>query len=372
MDTYLEINLENLNQNIKNLKGLLKPEIQFLAVVKGNAYGHGIIDVSRAAIISGADWLGVVTIDEAVALREASIHKPILILGEVSTNDFRLAANKDISVPVISLDQARIVADINFDKPLKVHLKIDTGLNRLGLANSEIAEAVKILQSHRNIIIEGVYSHLASVEENDLAFAQAQIKIFKEALKIVEQCGVKNIIRHLAATAATMVLPESHFDMVRCGIGIYGLWPSEEIRKSFDRPDFLLPVLSYKTQLAQVKRVKKGEKIGYGCTYTAKSDMTIGIIPVGYYEGIDRGLSGNGEVLVAGVRCSIVGRICMNMSIIDMSKVESQKSKVGMEVTIIGKDGEGEITVEEIANKLGTINYEIVARLPEHIERRYI
>lgn len=381
----IEINLENLSQNIKNLKGLIKPKTQFMAVVKSNAYGHGIIEISKAAIEAGADWLGVVNIDEAVELRENNIHKPILILGEVLNDDLRTAANKDISVALISLEKIREVADINFDKPLKVHLKIDTGLNRLGLEAPEISEAIRILKSHKNIIIEGVYSHLASVEENDLAYAKFQIKNFKEAIKILKQNDVDNIMKHIAASAATMVLKESHFDMVRCGITIYGLWPaspdvlfasqggpSDETKKNFDQADFLTSILSYKTQIVQIKKIKKGEKVGYGCDFEAKGDMTIAIIPVGYADGIDRGLSNRGEVLISGTRCPIIGRVCMNMIMVKLPITNDQSPKVGDEVIIIGKDGDEEITADEMAEKLGTINYEIMTHLPAHLPRIFI
>ncbi len=368
----LEINLENLSQNIKNLKGLLKQETLFMAVVKANAYGHGMTEVSYAAIQAGADWLAVTNIDEAIELREAKIHKPILILGEVLNDDLRTAANKDISVALISLEKIREVSDINFDKPLKVHLKIDTGLNRLGIELAEIPEAVRILKSHRNIIIEGVFSHLASVEKENFDYAKTQVKNFKEAIKILQQNGVQDIIRHLAATAATLLLPDSQFDMVRCGLGIYGLWPSEEIKKSFDHSDFLSPVLEFKTQIVQTKKVSEGEKIGYGCSFEAKNDMKIAIIPIGYYDGFDRELSNRGAVLISGIKCPVVGRVCMSMSIIDISKLISQNSKVGDEVVIIGKQGNAEITVDDLTEKLNTNNYEIVTRLPAHLPRVFI
>lgn len=365
----LEINLEKQEKNIQNLKSLLKKETQFLAVVKANAYGHGLVEISKTAIEAGADWLGVVNIDEAIKLREENIHKPILILGDILNDDLRAAANKDISVPIISVAMARQAADTNFDKPLKVHLKIDTGLNRLGLANDEISEVIEMLSSHQNIIIEGVYSHLATVEEKNFDFTKTQNKKFKDAVKILHQNGINNIIKHIAASAATMTLKETHFDMVRCGISIYGLWPSPEIKKEFGRPDFLQPILEFKTQVIQIKKVSAGEKIGYGCTYKAKKEMVIGILPVGYYEGIDRGLSNCGEVLINGVRCPIVGRVAMNMTIIDLTGIDA---KSGDEVVVLGKQGDEEITADEIAQKISTINYEIVARLPEHLERRYL
>ncbi len=369
MGTLIEINLDRLTSNIKNLKSLLRPETKFLAVVKSNAYGHGLVETARAANLAGANWFGVVYLEEAMTLRQAGILKPILLLKGVSVADARQAANQDISVPVVSLENAREISETNFDKPLKVHLKVDTGLNRLGLSIAEIVEAVRVLKTNKNIILEGVYSHLASVEESDLDYTDKQIKNFKLAVKELESAGYKGFIKHLAATAATMLLAESHFDMVRCGIGIYGLWPSQENKVSFNRPDFLLPVLNYKTELTQIKKVAQGEKIGYGCTYETQKDMIIGIIPVGYYEGIDRGLSNNGEVLISGQRCPIVGRICMNLSIIDITDIDAE---VGGEVVIIGRQAAEEITADEIANKTNTINYEVVTRIPAHIKREYI
>ena len=369
METFLEINLDNLQQNLRNLKSLVRPPTQMMAVVKSNAYGHGLVESAKAVSTAGANWLGVVYLEEAMVLRKAGIVKPILVLKSLPIQEIRQAANQDISVPIVSLDQAREVSETSFDKTLKVHLKVETGLNRFGLEVSEIEQVVNLLKTNRNIEIEGIYSHLASVEENDLSHAKIQIDNFKKAIKIVNDLGYENILKHIGATSATLLLPESHFDMVRCGIGLYGLWPSIENKESFGQEDFLAPVLCYKTYLSQIKKIAKGEKIGYGCTYEAKSNMTIGIIPVGYYEGVDRGLSNGGEVLISGSRCPIIGRICMNISIVDISNIDTN---VGGEVVIIGKQNDQEITVDEIAEKLGTINYEIVSRLSEYIERRYI
>ena len=375
METYLEINLENLKKNVKNLKSLLKAETKFLAVVKSNAYGHGLVECAQAASQAGANWFGVVYLEEAMSLRKAGIVKPILIIKSVSALEARQAANQDISVPIISLSQAHEIADIAFDKPLKVHLKIDTGLNRLGMENSEIEEAVKVLKSNTNIIIEGIYSHLASVEEGDMDYTDFQIKNFRDSIKIVEGLGYKDLIKHLAATSGTLLKPEAHFDMVRCGIGLYGLWPSADNKEAFGKDDFLFPVMNYKTSIDQIKEVKAGEKIGYGCGYETEKDMTIGIIPVGYYEGIDRGLGDMGKVLVGGVRCPIIGRVCMNLAIIDISNLNPKseyRNPNNIEVTIMGKDGQEEITADELADLLGTINYEVVTRIPECVERKFV
>lgn len=370
--THLAIDLEKMKLNVAKLKSFLNNGTLLMAVVKANAYGHGLVASAKAAIEGGANWLGVVALEEGMALRKENIHKPILVLGAVALKDARLAANQEIAIAVFSMDQVRELSEISFDKALKIHLKVDTGLNRLGLEVGEISQAIRLISSNKGIVLEGVFSHFASVEENNLEFAKIQIEKFKEALKVLKELKYEKIIKHMAATSAALVLPDSHFDMVRCGIGIYGLWPSLDLAKKFDNKELLEPVLSFKTEIVQTKNVKKGEKIGYGCTFEAKEDMVIGIIPVGYAEGLDRGLSNNiGEVLVSGQHCSIIGRVCMNMSIVKL-KAEREKLKVGQEVTIIGEDGDQEITVDEIAQKLGTINYEIVARLPEHLERKYI
>ena len=381
MNTFLEINLEKLQKNIRNLKSLLKPETKFLAVIKSNAYGHGLVECARAANIAGANWFGVVYLEEAMELRCAGILKPILILKMVASADARQAANQEISIPIVSLAHAHEISETNFDKVLKVHLKVETGLNRFGLQICEISEAAKLLKTNRNIKIEGLYSHFASVEENDLAHAKIQITNFKKAIKVLESTGTKNFLKHMAATSATLLLPESHFNMVRCGIGIYGLWPSVENKEKYcSSPrgeNFLQPVLKYQTYLSQIKTVEVGEKIGYGCTYEAKSKMTIGIIPVGYYEGLDRGLSNCGEVLISGTKCPIIGRVCMNLSIIDLSSLEGQsfcsfKDCPSPEVMIICKSVDQEITADDIAQKIGSINYEVVTRIPACIERKYI
>jgi len=381
MQTYLEINLGNLKANVRNLKKLIDDK-KLLAVVKSNAYGHGLIECAKTAIEAGADWLGVISLDEAKKLRQAGISKPILILAYVDPKDANEAAELNITIPIIDQDYVREIAKIKFIKPLNVHLKIETGLNRLGLSpfkkdqlNIEtILETAKFLSENDKIKISGIYSHQAAVEEDPYNnFGQAEC--LRDIVDVLKEAGINLPIVHLAASAGGLMQPEAHFDMVRFGIAIYGLWPSEEVKKSFARFEKsfdLQPVLSYKTKIVHLNDVEKHASIGYGRTFRAKRPMTLVIIPIGYYEGLDRGLSnpgGRGEVLVGGKRCPIVGRICMNMTIIDVTNVNA---KVGDEVVIIGKQGSEEITVDEIAKKIGTINYEIAARLPEHLERKYI
>jgi len=378
----VEINLKNLAHNVEKLKGLLRPPTKFMAVVKANAYGHGMISCARSAINAGADWLGVVDIKEALALRDSKIKAPILVLGYVDPKDFFVAADNNISIAIVNFEQLGQLsngqmAKLLKNKKIKIHLKIETGINRLGFVEENWPKLIKKLKElPKNIIIEGIYSHFASVEEHDLPYAKKQIDKFKKFKKLFEsryklKTKSHKPIYHMAASASAMILPESHFDMVRCGISIYGLWPSRETKTNFQ---FLIsnfrlkPVLSYKTKIVQVKEVEKGELVGYGCTYRAPKKMEIAVLPVGYYEGIDRGLSNSGKVLISSQECPIIGRICMNMTVIDISRLNV---KPGEEVVLVGEQGNKEITADDWANRLNTINYEITTRIPEHIPRIY-
>lgn len=382
---WLEINLKNLASNIKNLRKLLKPKTKFMAVVKANAYGHGMVACAKASLKAGANWLGVVNIKEALDLRKNKIKAPILVLGYVDSRNFTLAANNNISIAIVNWEQLNSLQAnaYNLQANFKIHLKIETGINRLGFARKDWPKLIEKLNNlSKNIIIEGVYSHFASVEEHDIDYAKKQTEQFKKFKKLFEsnyKSSVINrqVIYHMSASAATMILPESHFDMVRCGISIYGLWPSLDIKNNFSAQggsalgeQFLKPVLSYKTKIVQIKEVAKGDFIGYGCTYCALKNIQIAALPVGYYEGIDRGLSNLGEALIGGIKCPIVGRICMNMCTVDITKCK--KIKIGDEVVLIGKQRSNSISVDDIAKKLDTINYEITTRIPEHVKRVYI
>jgi len=388
--SWIEISKKNIAYNIKNLKSLIRKKVRFMTVVKSNAYGHGLVDFARVAISSGVDYLGVVSIDEALVLRKVDIKVPIIVLGYVPISRAKEAQEQDIEIPIISHEYAvKLIAE-KFSPKLKVHIKVETGINRMGILKKNILSVFKELSKSKKIEITGLYSHLASVEENKLDYTADQFREFGEIIKVLEKYSFRVPIKYIAASGAMLLFPESHFDMVRCGISCYGLWSSEENKKGFyqeadaDTPrPFLRSVLSYKTKIVQIKEVGGGY-IGYGCTYRVTRAMKVAILPIGYYEGFDRGLScssgkqvtktersGCGEVLVAGKRCPVVGRVCMNMTIVDISKINPREVKVGDEVVIIGKQGKERIAAEEIAERTNTINYEVVSRIPEHIPRIY-
>lgn len=387
---YIEIDKKAIAYNLKNIRSLLQPQTRLMVVVKSNAYGHGLVEFAQEAIKNKAEVLGVVNIEEALKLREAKIIKPILVLGYVPREKLNIAAKNHIEIALISQEQAIEIIHTKLEAKLKVHIKVETGIGRLGIQYKNLLSVYKELSRSRNIEIIGIYSHLASVEEHNLDYTTSQFKEFSKIIDMFKKYSIEIPIKHISASGGTLLFPESHFDMVRVGIAAYGLWPSKENKKVFlseniDLPiPFLKPVLNYKSTIVQLKEINSGF-VGYGCTYRIVRPTKIAVIPIGYFEGFDRGLScanvkkitdtertGCAEVIIKRKRCPIIGRICMNMSIVDVTKLKNDYLKVGDEVTIIGKDGKEQITVEEIAKKINTINYEIVSRLPEHIKRYYI
>lgn len=385
---WLEIDKKAIEHNYKSFKYLLRAskKVKIMAVVKANAYGHGLVEFAQEAVKNGAKYLGVVNIDEALILRKAKIETPILVLGYVPLERANEAAVNDIEIAVTNQEYAVGLIRAKLNKTIKVHLKVETGINRLGVDPEGVLLVAKELVRYKKIDIVGLYSHLASVEENNHEYTAGQFEKFGEIITALKKYNIDIPVKHIASSGATMLYPESFFDMVRVGISQYGLWPSEENKQAveeeldIDAPSpFLKPVMSYKSCIVQLKEVKSGY-IGYGCSYRVNRSMRVAVVPVGYYEGFDRKLSCSnpkdetckcGEVLISGVRCPVVGRVCMNMIIVDVSKVRSSMIREGDEVVIFGKQGNNEITVDEIANKLGTINYEVVSRIPEHITRIY-
>ena len=341
-----------------------------MAVVKANAYGHGLIEVAK--IVSGANpakggtsWLGVDSVDEAIKIRKAGIKAPILILGYTL-----LSRLKD----VVKYDFRQVIYNKETIEKLqrgKVHLKVETGTSRQGLEKDELLELAKFIKKYPQIEIEGIYTHYANIEDTtDHGYAQMQLKKFKEAVELLEKNNIKIPVKHTACSAAVILFPETYFDMVRLGISMYGLWPSKETFVSAQekkRKIKLEPVLTWKTKIAQIKNIKAGAPISYGLTERLLQDSKIAILPVGYFDGYDRKLSGIGNVLIKGKRCKVLGRICMNMIMVDVGHIPN--IKIEDEAVLLGKQGSEAITAEELAQKIGTINYEAVTRINPLIPR---
>ncbi|MHB2019216.1 MAG: alanine racemase [Candidatus Xenobia bacterium] len=388
--TWVEVDLSRIVDNVRHLRRIVGPKPQLLAVVKSNAYGHGLIPVARTALGAGASFLGVAAAAEALELRAAGLDAPILLLGPALEEEQDDLIRADVRMAVFDLDTARRLSERGraLGRRALVHVKVDTGLGRLSVTEPQAAAFVQSVAEMPGLQVEGLYTHLADAEGMDQSYTMRQHATFR---RIAEAAGVQIPLRHLAGSAAAMLLPELRNDLVRIGISLYGLWPAEETRllmlsqnrdllalvndeAAQTRGDvrqlaFLKPALSWKALLAQVKEVPAHSTVGYGCTFEALRPTRIGVVSIGYADGFDRKLSNNGAMLVRGMRAPIVGRICMNLSMIDVTDIPG--ATAGDEVVLIGRQGDQELTAEEMANRVGTIHYEIVTRINWSIPRLY-
>lgn len=363
--TWVEISRSSIESNVKAIRGLLSPATKLMAVVKSNGYGHGLVGVSKIFSENKVDWFGVDNIDEALQLRNFGITNPILVIGFTDPSRFFDAENNNIKLTIYNKETLPFLAD----KKLGLHLKVDTGMSRQGVMIGDLPDFIKRLPPKPKI--EGLFTHFANADDlNDRSYPNLQLANFRNAILLLEQNNIYPQIKHAAATNATLTMPESHFDMTRIGIAFYGLWSSQSFREKFDKELKLKPVLSWKTRIVQLKNIKKNTPIGYGISESAVKDSKIAILPVGYFDGFDRRLSSIGQVLIEGKRCKVLGKVSMNLSAVDVSNVKGVAH--GSEVVIIGSQNKETITAEEIADKLGTISYEIVARINPILPRIYV
>ncbi len=371
MLSYLEISKEKLLHNFALLKSLVKTETKIIAVVKANAYGHGQNEVA-GILEEVADYFQVDDLMELKLLRKIS-QKPILVLGYVAQDEIGEALQLEGTLSVYSINQITKIEEEakKFGKKVVVHVKIDAELGRQGVLADEVQDIIEVLKKSENISVEAVYSHFANIEDTtDFSHAQKQIDSFAKALKIFQENGFENIKTHMSASSGIMVYEKNEgiSDFVRPGLGMYGMWPSIDLEKRFENENFLLkPVLRWVTHVAQVKILPAGHSIGYGLTYVTSKPTKIAIIPQGYSDGYDRGLSNKGEVLIGGTRCPVLGRVAMNMFAVDVTHLENVKTED--EVVLLGFQGEENISAEEIAEKIETINYEITTRISPLLPR---
>lgn len=388
MLSYLEINKSNLIHNIGEFKKILKPDTKVLCVLKANAYGHGLKEIVQI-LNNEADWFGVNIIEELKELRKYS-KKETLLLGFVSKENLDEAVKLKASICIYDLERAKLLNRIGRKRrqKVKIHIKIDTFLGRQGILIEELAVFAQELKTFDNLEIEGVYSHFSNIEDTtDFSHAQKQIDTYHRALQILKSEKITPVYKHISATSGILAydhknseeatnstdLYEEKNNIVRLGIGLYGLWPSQELKQRYTtgkHPLVLRPVIRWVTHIAQVKTVPAHFPIAYGLTYITSKETKIAVIPQGYSDGYDRGLSNVGEVLVHGTRCRILGRVMMNMFVVDVSHLETVKAED--EVVLLGRQGNEAITAEEVAAKLGTINYEVVARLSSIIPRKTV
>ena len=385
MEPYLvwaEIDLTAIAHNVNALKRATHPEARLMAVVKANAYGHGYREVAAKALECGVEILGVARVDEAVKLRESGFDVPILIFGITPPCHAETLLKYDLTQTVSSLEGAQVLSDIaaQSGKKIRTHLKVDTGMGRLGIqpdgrrydANRfEIDEsAIKEVESIVRLTgleLEGIYTHFATADSSDKSYADRQFEIFMVFLDALNRSGIHFSVRHAANSAGIIDLPDTHLDMVRAGIALYGLYPSAEVDKNRIA---LKPAMALKTRIAHLKKVPAGFKISYGITYETKKPTTIATVSVGYADGYSRLLSSRGNMLVCGRKAPVVGRVCMDQTMLDVGHIP--EANLDEEVVVFGTQGDQTITADEVAESSGTINYEVVSSITERVPRVYI
>lgn len=360
----IEVDSGALTHNIKELRRLVASPVRLMAVVKANAYGHGLLLASRAFLAGGAEVLGVHSWSEARRLRENGLDVPVVILGPMSLEEAALAAEANVEFTVASLAALTWAAECG--REVNIHLKVETGVNRQGVTEAEIPQVRELLQANNQVNLIGLSSHFADIEDTtNHDFSRIQMKRFEGYRKLLEGVGSGSLEIHMTCSAATLLWPEVHGGIARVGISAYGLWPSRETLVSFREVGAekitLLPALTWKCRISQVRKVPAGETVGYGRAWKAMTDSTIAVLPIGYSDGWPRALGGRGYVLIGGYRAPLVGRICMNLCMVDVSCIPGVQA--GDQAVLLGAQGSEVITPEMLADQLGTISYEVLTLL---------
>lgn len=362
---WAEVNLQILRENYYKLQAYTQSEM--MPIVKADAYGHGIIPVVKTLISCGARRFGVAILEEALEIKSVFPQLTVMVIGATDLEQSDTLVREEIIPSIFQLSQAKALSEaaVKQNRTAKLHLKIDTGMNRIGFRETDLATILQISELP-NLSIEGIFTHFAASDQSDLSFAREQLKLFQSIYDKLKNSGLKIPIRHAANSAAILQFPESHFELVRPGIALYGLPPSAQVGGNMG----LEPVMSWKAKVSHVKNISTGETVSYGRTFRAAYPTSVATIPVGYADGLRRALSNHGEMLIHGKRSMMIGRVCMDQTMLEVTKLK--KVNVGDVVTILGKDGYEQITATEMAGWLGTINYEVICGISKRVPRVYL
>ncbi|MFP4533592.1 MAG: alanine racemase [Desulfobacterales bacterium] len=379
-DVWAEIDLSAIRHNVKQLRSILTPGTRLMIVVKANAYGHGIVPVAMQALAAGADYLGVARYAEAVCLRQAGIRAPILIFGYTPPEFTRDLLAHNLIQTVYSYQTARQMAG-HSNNPLAVHVKVDTGMGRLGVmaaaqgtandsgedgVNQAALDEIAAIKNLPGLRVEGLYTHFATADHQDKRFARRQFACFQQLKSALADAGITFDLCHAANSAAVIDMPETHMDMVRAGISVYGLYPSDQVSRTRIA---LKPAMTLKSRIIHLKTVGAGFPVSYGATAETKAPTTIATVSVGYADGYNRLLSSKGRMLVRGQSAPVIGRVCMDQTMLDVGHIANVE--MGDEVVAFGPDDKGGLPVAEVADQLGTITYEVVSGVSDRVVRRY-
>jgi alanine racemase len=364
--TVVEVNLARLADNYRAIEATVSPAV-VMPIVKANAYGHGLLAVARHLVAIGATSLGVAFLEEAVALREAGITVPLLVMGGILGHQIPIFLRHGLTLTASSVDKLRAIdaAARQQDVRARVHLKIDTGMERIGVHYYNAHGLLERAAECRHVVVEGIYSHFANADAADLGSARVQLERFLEVLQWYDKRGVRPPLRHMANSGAILQLPESYLDLVRPGILLYGVYPSAEVRRTID----VRPALAWKSRVVYFKVVKPGHPVSYGSTWQSDHLVRVLTIPVGYGDGYFRALSNTAQVIVRGKKYPVVGRVCMDQIMVN---IEWDSAYNDDAVTLLGVDGDAAITCEDLAGWAGTIPYEILTNINTRVPRVYV
>ncbi len=368
--TWAEIDLDALKYNIKNIRKITKPDAYVMAVVKADAYGHGAVECSKVFLQNGADRLAVSCLDEALQLRRAKIYAPILILGASFDEEAEDIVANDITPAVFSYDFAKKLSAAAgaLNKSAKIHIKLDTGMSRIGyltdVDDESLTEEIKRISELENIEIEGIFSHFSTSDEKNSDYTRLQLSRFEKVCKMLDDKGINIPIKHIANSAAIMMYPETHLNMVRAGVILYGFYPSDEVD---EKRLSLKKAMTLKSRITCLKEIEDHRGVSYGKAYITGGKTRIATVPIGYADGYTRMLNGKAKILVNKTPVDVIGKICMDQCMIDVTNVNN--INVGDEVIIFGVDT---VTADTLARALGTINYEIVCMISKRIPRIFL
>lgn len=364
---WVEVDPGAIARNVRTLKGLTPSGTAFMAVVKADGYGHGAVESARASMSAGADWLGVATVDEALELRDAGIAAAVLVLSEPPAEATDLLVEHNVTATVTTREFAAALSRSaeRADRRVPFHLKVDTGMNRIGVRVADAPDTVRWLSGLPGLVLDGVMTHFATADvPGDWEFSR-QVERFSGVIDALRTERIRPRLAHAANSAATVLHPETHLDMVRCGIAVYGLHPAES---TYGRVD-LVPAMSVKGRVSLLKRIGLGEGVSYGLTWQAPAPTTVATVPIGYADGVHRVLSNRMQVLIGGRRCRQIGRVCMDQLMVEVP--DGLNVSQGDEVVLVGKQGDESIIMDEPAGLAGTINYELACGFALRLERRH-
>jgi alanine racemase len=367
--TWIEIDKGAIKANFESFRDFIPKRVKMLGVVKSNAYGHNLIEFAKELETLGVDFLGVDSVVEGLALRREGVKTPILILGYTLPEMIERAVDNDLEITVSNFDYFSAIKKLNLKKEIRVHIKVDTGMHRHGFQKDDVKKVIKLIKENKKIKVVGLFTHFANAKNPAfLGDTKKQTELFNKWREAFKKAGI-NPICHACATSGTILFPEAHFDMVRIGIGMYGVWPSQETEAFAKDKIKLTPALSWKTVIGEINDIKAGERIGYDFTEKLMRDSKVAVLPIGYWHGYPRALSGIGQVLVNGKYAKVLGRICMDIIMVDVTKIKGVK--VGDEVVIIGSSGKETVATYDISFLIGRSDYEIITTINPLIKKIY-